>query len=132
MINSNVHFTLRDVEHLATLIAVTPTDLRRGDDEYYIFAGLLIMKVAKPEWIDKARMKELPYAAVLQLFDSFADGEIGQRAYWCWKLCLDKAHLTNEDRVAEDIVGPYFFHEGSSSIVSNIIAQSLDAFELPR
>ncbi len=123
--------TLRDIERLSGLILTTPAYYFDDSDEYLIFAGLLVMQLVKPNWINDAREGHLNYDQVQNLFGrgcKIANDPFAEKVSWCWQACLDPSRVSAKGRAA---LGEKFFNETSPTLISNIIVQSLDAFELP-
>jgi hypothetical protein len=128
-----VPLTLRDVEQIATLIAVTPCQHYEDSPEYQIFAGLLIIKVLEPDWINLARSNRLKYDNLSSMFrlhelqrgrSPFPDPRI------CWQACLRYETIASNDE-AKASLGDHFMNKTRQSIIPDLATHSLDAFELP-
>ena len=53
MLSHHSDVTLRDIERIATLMAVAPMDQRRHHVERLLLAGIVIIQITKPAWIKK-------------------------------------------------------------------------------
>ncbi|SFR32060.1 KAP family P-loop domain-containing protein [Yoonia tamlensis] len=136
MVGDHNPVTLRDVERLGTLLAVTPINYSKENYYTEIVAGFVIIQVLKPEWIKLARKGALTHKNMCELFNwqgSLSTGTHGSTLDWIWRVTLsDKDQSLNWADVNRK-VGDVFlkFIEANPNYLPNIIAESLDAFELP-
>lgn len=134
-INQAQDLTLRDVERLATLMVITPTQYNENNREYYIFAGLLILQVLKPQWVQQAREGKLTFSQLRTLFhwsEKNPDPWLAEMVQPAWRISLDPAPDEATKSEAENALDKTFVEKTSRTIVTEIITQSLDSFKLPR
>ncbi|MCG3268783.1 P-loop NTPase fold protein [Yoonia sp. I 8.24] len=132
-LNQAIPLTLRDVEQLTTLIAVTPCQHFEDSPEYQIFAGLLIIKVLKPAWIGLARTNQLEYDNLDSMFrmqELHGGNTLVPDPQMCWQACLNHLAIAGNQEVKTSL-GDHFMNRTRKTIIPDLSTQSLDAFELP-
>ncbi|MFQ1702910.1 P-loop NTPase fold protein [Loktanella agnita] len=69
MLNDNQEITLRDVQKIAALLVITNRWSLDQREEYWLYAGLLIIQVLKSTWISRLRRGEIAFQQINQFFD---------------------------------------------------------------
>jgi hypothetical protein len=134
MFNHHFDFTLRDLQRIATLFNVVPKDLINEEEQFHLLAGLVIIQIMRPDWVKKARLGELSFDQVDQLFKirvNATNGTQFKAPFWIWRLALDKRALGEPPTDVAKLLSQPFTAGGFRDAIPNIIAQCLDAFELP-
>lgn len=131
IINHHAKLSLRDVERIATLSAVTPSPEGRIEGDLHLYVGALILSVVAPQAIEKARLGELKGADVFSIFNLNELPSISHAKdmHAVWKLVTvhQKSDLPEYlFNAKERLFGSY----EPSERLRQIIADTLDVFEI--
>lgn len=142
LIDHHTKIGLRDVERVVSLAIVVATDGLAGDAEISVLFGLVIMQIVQPELVEKARRKTLTYSDVSDLF-GFDERNHGPavhpgipavhpsiKEYWKMALSYRREEWLSERE--DDYKRQFPKSTTSTTAVSDIIANYLDAFALPK
>lgn len=127
-----VAITLRDIQRIATLCAVIPVPDISERDEFLLFASMIVLLVLRPELMRKAKAENLTHDEIINFF---VFREIGSESdelvilYWAWYSVLGGADV--KVRAQVKVLSHRLRDKRRQTLLSDIIATSLDAFQLP-
>ncbi|AUQ65689.1 P-loop NTPase fold protein [Phaeobacter inhibens] len=134
MANHHFEITLRDVEKISTLLAVTTYEHIETLGARHLLAGLIVLKITAPHLIDAARRKELDFNELNQAFllgSRTGQGGIWNEARQSWLLATTKN--MNEDLGPDEpeALKLLFKDDDPQEVLRLVIAYNLDSFVLP-
>lgn len=134
MVDHHIGVSLRDVERILTLSLVAPTPRTSNNPSLEVFAGLAIIKVLRPQWIELARFEGLSFEQASTLFnfpssDPFSTGMSNTKIIWRSSLKYDPSWTTPTD-YTERLEG-FFGKKQPRDNLRDIIANSFDSFIIP-
>ena len=131
MVNYHFDLSLRDVQRIATVVAVCPQGSLRNGEHMHIFAGLAIISVLRPKWIDEARLGQLSIEQVLRMF-KLSENKNGSPffadAFEVWHACLVKPRVAVQTTL--DVTSG-FASKFQPHFIPNVLAETIDRFQLP-
>lgn len=135
MINYHNKLSLRDVERIATLCAVTGAISGVDEFEAILMAGLIIFSICEPDFVDAARAGKLEYSDIEPFFKM--EGRESPTGYFdkvsaIWKAALSKKGAGYNFTVKEEV--EFRNVPNARNVLEclpNLIADYLDAFRLP-
>ncbi|MEP3525256.1 MAG: P-loop NTPase fold protein [Hyphomicrobiales bacterium] len=134
-VDHHLGLSLRDVEKIATLAMITPDNVVNSKMGHALQASLLIIKVLAPETLEKARLGQMTRDDLLAIFQlqnppeqDAADEE--KVLFDVWSLIVHP-HDQKMTPGQSDQVNDYFRGEKPREYLRDLIAKSLDVFQLP-
>jgi len=132
-VHHHAALSLRDVERIVTLAQVTPSQSIKSEAECLLFSSLLILQVAHPEALDKARNGTLQFSDVTRIFDianRSGNHSDSTECHCIWKLVTEYPSSSSPsylDEASETLLAD----RPGKELVSDIVARCFDTFVLP-
>lgn len=131
LVDHHAGLSLRDVEKIATLAAVTPEPSQKREVNPHLYAGLLILQVASPSAVEHARQRRLREEDVFQVFHlrkKPSESGLDFDAHVVWTILASSpgASLPQYIRQAEVEL---FQKQDPSEVLRDAIAETLDVFQ---
>ena len=132
-VHHHAALSLRDIERIVTLAQVTPSQSIKSEAECLLFSSLLILQVAHPEAMDKARNGTLQFSDITRIFDianRLGNHSDSTECHCIWKLVTEYPSSSSPsylDEASETLLAD----RPGKELVSDIVARCFDTFVLP-
>ncbi|MXQ08033.1 hypothetical protein GQ651_09275 [Alphaproteobacteria bacterium GH1-50] len=131
-IDRHAELTLRDVEKIATLAVVAPEPRSETDTILHLYTGLLILQVARPDLVDRARTGTLyfeDFVRVIDFADKPGDSNPKYLPHVIWRTATwNQRTTTSTPNYIENARGNYFPGAEPREVLRQIISETLDVF----
>lgn len=133
MIDHHALVGLRDIEKLVSQAVVSPKPHTETESTLHIYAGLSILRVIRPALIQKARLNQLDYLSVNQVFKLSKRSDqpsFFQNAASVWSACTIGSNGDPQSSPQRETRNRLGIPDNRLDLPAEIIASCFDAFVL--